>query len=147
MKHFEKEAWYSISYPDDWTVDPEEDPPVIYHPDGVGVLHVTNQTAIDHKEGERIDPYLMLRAFLRQTGVDVDGVVTIRGVDNGAEWAETEHVEESPEEGEVFWRSWFFTNQEIIVFLTYACKVDDKELEKKAVDQIVGSLVLKGIDD
>ena len=142
MKRFEKEAWFGISYPDDWKVDLDEDPPVIYHPDGVGVLHVTPQAAIDRKEGERIDPYLMLRAFLRQAGVDIDGVVTIRGVDRGTEWAESEHVEESPEEGEVFWRSWLFTNQSIIVFLTYACKVDDKELEKEAIDGIVGSLEL-----
>jgi hypothetical protein len=85
----------------------------------------------------------MLRAFLKQTGVDFDESLARRTTERGLDRAFYEYTAESPEEGEILWRSWMVTNHDIVVFLTYACRAEDKDRERAAVDGILASLELR----
>jgi hypothetical protein len=143
MTVYEKKGWFRLTLPDGWEVDEEETPVAIYHPDGVGALQVTAETPRPLPPGGRIDVFLMLRAFLKQTGVDFDETLAVRSTERGLDRAFYEYAAESPEEGEVLWRSWMVTNHDLVVFLTYACREEDKDLERAAVDAIVGSLELR----
>lgn len=140
---FEKKGWYTVELPEGWTVDEDEDPVAIYHPDGVGALQVSAETPRLSKAGEKPDVFLMLRAFLRGTGVDIDAIPSRRGSARGMDWAEAEYVEDSPQEGKVFWLARMVVTPNSLVFLTYACAEEDKERERAAVDAILASLELR----
>jgi hypothetical protein len=139
---FEKKGWYRLTLPDGWEADEDESPVAIYHPEGAGALQVTAETPRPLPPGGRIDVFLMLRAFLKQTGVDFIEEAATRSTERGLDRAFYEYSAESPEEGNVVWRSWMVTNHDIVVFLTYACREEDKDLERAVVDGIVGSLEL-----
>jgi len=139
---FEKKGWYRLTVPDGWEIDEDESPVAIYHPDGAGALQVTAETPRPLPAGGRIDVFLMLRAFLKQTGVDFDETLAVRTTERGLDRASYEYSAESPEEGPVTWRSWMVTNHDIVVFLTYACREEDEDRERAAIDGIVASLEL-----
>ena len=139
---YEKKGWYRLTVPDGWEIDEDESPVAIYHPDGAGALQVTAETPRPLPVGGRIDVFLMLRAFLKQTGVDFDETLATRVTERGLDRAFYEYSAESPEEGKVTWRSWMVTNHDIVVFLTYACREEDEDRERAAIDGIVASLEL-----
>lgn len=143
MKAFEKKGWYRLEIPEGWEVDEDESPVAIYHPDGAGALQVTAETPRPLPPGGKIDVFLMLRAFLKQTGVDFDETLARRTTERGLDRAFYEYTADSPEEGRVTWRSWMVTNHDVVVFLSYACREEDEDLERAAIDGIVASLQLK----
>ena len=142
MTVYEKKGWYRLTLPAGWEVDEDETPVAIYHPDGAGALQVTAETPRPLPPGGKIDVFLMLRAFLKQTGVDFDESLAARKTERGLDRASYEYSADSPEDGVVLWRSWMVTNHDIVVFLTYACREEDADRERSLVDGIVASLEL-----
>ena len=142
MSVFEKKGWYRIPVPDGWIVDENEDPLAIHHPEGCGALQITAESPRPLKPGDRIDAYLYLRAYLKQTGIDIEETESERYSRNGLEWARSEYDADSPDEGLLAWRVWLATNHESLIFLTYACREEEKSVEKWAVDGMVDELEL-----
>ena len=142
MTAFEKKGWYRLEIPEGWEVDEDESPVAIYHPDGAGALQVTAETPRPLPPGGKIDVFLMLRAFLKQTGVDFDETLARRSTERGLDRAFYEYEADSPEDGRIVWRSWMVTNHDIVVFLTYACQKENKDRERATVDAIITSLEL-----
>jgi len=142
MSLFEKKGWYRVAVPEGWEVDSDEEPPAIYRPEGVGALHLTAQAPRPLKPGERIDVFLMLRAYLNQTGVDLHAIPSRRWSERGVDWASCDYTGDNAEGETLFWRVWMATNHDVLVFLTYACREEDKDVERDAVDRIVSSLEL-----
>lgn len=142
MSRFEKKGWYRLELPEGWEVDEEEDPPAVYRPEGAGALHVSAQAPRPLQPGERIDVFLMLRAYLNQTGVDVHAVPSRRWSSGGLDWAACEYSGENAEGETLRWRVWMATNHDVLAFLTYACREEDRDQEREAVDGIVASLQL-----
>ncbi|HVR86958.1 MAG TPA: hypothetical protein VMU54_21725 [Planctomycetota bacterium] len=143
MSLYEKKGWYRLSVPEGWEVDDDESPVAIYHPDGAGALQVTAESPRPLPPGGKIDVFLMLRAFLKQTGVDFDETLAARSSAGGLDRAFYEYSADSPEVGRILWRSWMVTNHDIVVFLTYACREEEQERERGIVDGIVASLSLR----
>jgi len=142
MGVFEKPGWYRLTIPEGWEADGTEDPAAIARAGGAGALQVTAQAPPPLKPGERIDVFLLLRAYLRGIGVALDRTVASRSSARGLDWAASEYVGDDPQGGRAFWRLWMATNHRVLVFLTYACPEGDRDLEREAVDGIVGSLDL-----
>ena len=143
MTVYEKKGWYRLEIPEGWEVDEDESPVAIYHAEGAGALQVTAETPRPLPPGGKIDVFLMLRAFLKQTGVDFDETLARRSTERGLDRAFYEYDADSPEDGRILWRSWMVTNHDIVVFLTYACREEEQEKERAVIDAIVGSLQLK----
>lgn len=143
MSVFEKKGWYRLELPDGWEADEEDGVVSIYHADGAGALQVTAETPRPLPPGGKIDVFLLLRAFLKQTGVDFDETLASRSFAGGVDRAVYEYTAESPDEGPLLWRAWMVTNHDLVVFLTYACREGDKEVERSVVDSIVASLELR----
>jgi hypothetical protein len=140
---FEKKGWYRLSLPDGWEADEEEEGVVaIYTPEGAGALQISAQTPRPLPPGGKIDVFLMLRAFLKQTGVDFVEEAATRRTERGLDWASYEYTGDLGE-GELLFRSWMVTNHDLLVFLTYACPVEDGDAERVAVDAVVASLELR----
>lgn len=142
MKTYVRKGWFRISLPPGWTVDEKRDPLAIYHPEGAGALEISSVAPRPLKAGERIDPFLMLRALLRGAGVDIADTDAQRYAGGGIEWAACDHDEEDREHGLLASRAWIATNHEACVYLTYSCRDEDRNLERGEIDAIVGSLEL-----
>lgn len=142
MSSYEKKGWFRVPVPDGWVVDEDEEPLAIHHPDGCGALQITPQSPRPLKPGDTVDSYLYLRAYLRQTGVDIEETDARRYADGALQWATCEYEADSPDEGLLHWRVWLVTNNDILVFLTYACREEDKQVERWAIDGIVNGLEL-----
>jgi hypothetical protein len=142
MREFEKKGWFRIRVPDDWQIDEDEEPLAIYHAEGPGALQITVQDPLPLKPGERLDVFLMLRAYLHMTGVDIDSIDARRSSERGMEWAVAEYPTESPEGEDLVIRVWMVTNHGGVIFLTYACPSEQKDAERAAIDGIVASLEL-----
>jgi len=143
MTVFEKKGWYRLEIPEGWEIDEDESPVAIYHPEGAGALQVTAETPRPLPPGGKIEVFLILRAFLKQTGVDFDETLARRSTERGLDRAFYEYDADSPEDGRIVWRSWMVTNHDIVVFLTYACREEDQEADRAAIDGIVASLQLE----
>ena len=140
MTAYEKPGWSKVSLPEGWEVDESEDPISFYHPEGAGALQATVQAPRPLGAGERVDVFLMLRAFLRQSGVDIEALQAHRRTERGLDWATCEY---SAEEDDVLWRVWMATNHDVVAFFTYACPGSEKEQERAVVDGILSSLELR----
>ena len=143
MTEFEKKGWFKVTLPEGWEADESEEPISFYHAEGAGALQATVQTPRPLKPGEKVDVFLMLRAFLKQTGVDIEATEARRSTERGLDWATCEYTGESPEEGNLLWRVWMVTNHDIVAFFTYACREEEKDAERTAVDSILASLELR----
>ncbi len=143
MKSFKKAGWYEFTLPDNWEVDEEESPIAVWQPDGAGALQITAEQLPRKKSNDPLDCFLALRAFLRSTGHDLEESSARRFSRNGVQGAFTEYEADGGEE-DIFWRVWFMTNQETILFLTYACRIEDRDVERKSVDGIVESVRMIG---
>ncbi|SVE34011.1 uncharacterized protein METZ01_LOCUS486865 [marine metagenome] len=86
-----------------------------------------------------MDCFFALGTFLKSVGHEIDDSSTNRFSRDGFEGASTEYLAEGGEE-ELFWRVWFMTNQDVLLFLTYASRKDEQNLEREAVDSIVDSI-------
>ena len=143
MSVFEKKGWFTLALPEGWEADDSEEPVSFFHPDGAGALQATIQAPRPLKPGEKIDVYLMLRAFLKQTGVDFEAIEARRYSERGIDWAACEYSGESPEDGILVWRIWMATNHDVVAFFTYACREEEKDEERAAVDSILASVELR----
>lgn len=142
MSEYEKKGWFALTLPEGWEVDESEDPIAFFHPDGGGALQATVQAPRPLKPGEKVDVYLMLRAFLRQTGMDIESVEARRYAAGGLDWAGCEYAAEEDGE-ELVWRVWMATNHDVVAFFTYTCPVEQKDAERAAVDGILAGLRLR----
>jgi hypothetical protein len=141
MRSYKKAGWYELSLPDQWEVDEEDSPVAIWQPDGAGALQITAEQLPHHKSGDEMDCFLALRAFLSSVGHELDESSARRFSRDGMQGASTEYIGDGGEE-DVFWRVWFLTNQETLLFLTYACRKEDQDAERRPVDEIIDSLRL-----
>lgn len=143
MSEYAKKGWFKVTLPEGWEADDSEDPVSFYHPEGAGALQATVHAPRPLRPGEKVDVYLMLRAFLQQTGVDVEAIEARRSTERGLDWATCEYKGESPEEEDLVWRVWMATNHDVVAFFTYACREEEKDAERAAVDRIMASLELR----
>ena len=73
MSLYERKGWFRLEVPLGWDVEEEEGGALsVFDAEGPGVMQVSIQDPRPLKAGQRLDPYLLLRAFLNQTGVDFD---------------------------------------------------------------------------
>jgi hypothetical protein len=144
MRDYEKKGWFRLRVPDDWNVEEDGDIASFDPPDASGALHVSTLTVRPLKPGERVDVYLMLRAFLKQsTGQSFEDLEPRRWSARGLDWAGCEYPSEDPESGELHNRAWMATNHDIVAFVTWTCLASDREARRAELDAIVESLELK----
>jgi hypothetical protein len=143
MSVFERKGWFRLPLPDGWEASEEEDRTLsISRGDGPGALQLSvREGPRPSTPGQRVDPYLLLRGFTVQTGVDFELAEPKRWTSGALEWAACEW--DAEEDGEtVAWRAWMATNQDLLAFATYACPAESRDQERSAVDLLLASLEL-----
>jgi len=130
----ESEPGFSLQLPPGWEADrdPEEEGVDLYHPEGVGELHIL---AFSSSADEPPDPGEELYAFLDENEVvlEEDEVEDV-ALEDGGELAYCEYVSEDEETGESdFWLIGVAALPGTLVFAHYICAAGEEERERDAV--------------
>lgn len=130
---------YAIRVPEGWTAepDPEEGGVEISHPDGAGVLHLV---AFPYA-GVPADPAEELYAFLEEQEIELheDEIEEI-ALENGAELALCEYLEEDEDGGSAYWIVGVAALPDALVFAHYTCDAGDEDAERATIREVLRTL-------
>lgn len=131
MREVESDFWF-IALPEQWHSEQEDDSILIYDEDELGCICLSNLQSEDGQVDQR-----GLERLIQEMGhkLEAGSVVEL-----GEGWQGWEFSGE--EEGD-FIREWYLMGQDHLLLITYSCAVEDREMDRSAVDEILDSLRLK----
>lgn len=117
--------------PDDWETEDEEESIILFHPEGPGVLQIST---IEHEDpitdqdiAEMAQEHLEAGAIPEKLELgDFDGIEINYG------------------DGDQYWREWYLACDNVMLFITYNCDIEDEEKEDVVVDAILETLAFSG---
>jgi hypothetical protein len=147
MTFRDPEGRFSLRLPSSWLAEPdsEADGIEVYHPDGVGTLHLL---ALPGNPDDFLDPAEELYAFLDEQGVELqDEEVEDLDLADDAEMAYTEYVAEADDaedDDPTFHLMAVATAPGTLVFASYSCLAGQEDGERQTVIDMLASLRLAG---
>jgi hypothetical protein len=128
MKTFQTETW-SISLPDAWDEEHDDEGVTLFNPDGAGALEIT---ALE-REDVVDDGFLeYMAAEHLEAGAEPEGV----------ELGDFEGLELSYGDDTHYWREWYLRADNLMLYVTYHCPLADEGREDDEVDAILETLQL-----
>jgi len=132
---------FAVRIPAPWQAeaDPEEGGVELWHPDGVGELHLVGFAA---SADEPPDPAEELYAFLEEQGIELEeDEVEDLELDDAGELALCEYLSEDEETEEtLFWLVGVAALPGALVFAHYTCTAGEEELEREQLRSILRTL-------
>ena len=129
MKIIETEYW-CLMLPPEWSAEQSEDVVMITDQDGIGELAVTTLIQDNASAGEA-----SAAIVAEEESPEVADWTTVQvGPFAGV-------VGSFKEDGLVI-REWYLTYRSALLYVTYACGIEDDGLDTGAVEEILGTLVL-----
>ena len=128
MKIIETEYW-CLMLPPEWSAEQNDDVAVITDQDGIGELAVTTLIQDDASVGETSAAKVAEEEspeVADWTTVQVGPFVGVAG---------------SFQEDGLVIREWYLTYRSALLYVTYACDIEDDGLDTGAVEEILGTLV------
>lgn len=126
VKNYRASYW-ATRIPDDWEVERDSDCVALFHPDGAGILEISE--ALQESEVS-LDDLEEIAAEHLDAGADAD---LVRAGDFEGLGLSYIHEDE-------LWREWYLKSGDLLVFITYHCLEEDEEKEEGFVDVILGSM-------
>ena len=128
MKTYQSNSW-SISLPDAWDEEHDDEGVTLFDPQGTGALEIT---------------------AVEQEDVVDDGFLEYMAAEHLEAGAEPEEVELGDFEGlelsygdeTNYWREWYLRADKLMLYITYHCPLADEGREDDEVDMILGTLQL-----
>ena len=123
------DGWFSLSYPNNWRAEIEDDCTSLYKEyDGVGALQISAYCSESRPSArESLVEYM--------DDESIPGEIVTNRLANGREVAKTEFESE-----ESFTRLWFISEDFYLLFVTYICNADYKNVELDEVETIIRSI-------
>lgn len=129
MSEFYTHFW-KLRLPDDWAVDQDPDCHTAYNPDGPGVVQISALkqsqpvTTADLNEfaREHIDSGAKMQ---KVTAGSFNGITIDYDVDK------------------MYWREWYLMCDNVFLFITYHCPIENEGSEDDVVDSILDTLQLR----
>ena len=126
MKNYSTELW-SISLPDDWMGEQDQDCEVLYHPEGPGTLQIS---LVQHTEPVTDDDLEAMAAEHIEAGAETEDVVFGPFVGFGFSYAvEDEYLCE-----------WYLRSDFLMLFVTYSCPLEQEGEEDDIIDFMLETL-------
>ena len=128
MKTYESENW-SINLPDDWEEEHDDEGVTLFNPDGCGALEIS---ALEQEEA--IDDGFLeyMAAEHLESGAEPDEV----------EFGDFEGLEFSYGDDGNYWREWYLRADNLMLYITYNCPLQDEGRENDEVEAILETLTL-----
>lgn len=120
--------WWSISLPDEWIAEHDEDAIIIYDEDDVGTIQITD---LKREEGEASQQDLLeLAQELIEQGVKY----------TSASMGDFVGIRFEYEEDGVFVIEWFLRCEDLVLLVSYDCDLDNKAMDVGMVEDILDTL-------
>ena len=126
MATFTSQSW-QIDLADGWETEQSKHCITICHPDGVGALQISS--------------------FQKRGSISRDDLLEATNLDENTQqhlgekqWGEFQGFQLVYAVDDTFWRKWWLRENNILIFVTYNCAHQDKDVEITAVNQMVCSL-------
>ena len=131
MRRKYKSAWWSVEFPDDWEAEPDEDCVTFTSERGVGALQISAY----RRAGENVTHKDLLE-FAENDLAEVESPQNVS-------FGEFVGFEISYFSDENFWRKLWLRSGSLILFVTYTCAAEEREVETEDVNHILESLSVK----
>lgn len=132
MREVESDFWF-IALPEQWHSERDDDSILIFDEDELGCICLSNLQSDDG----RVDPQGLER-LIAEMGHSLSDS---ERVEVGEAWRGWEFVGE--DQGD-FIREWYLMAENHLLLVTYTCAMEDRDMDRGAVDEILDSLRLKG---
>lgn len=122
--------WWSVGVPPEWWAEREEDGIIISDRDEVGSIEIST---LRKDAGDF-------------SGAEVEAIARDNG-EPGWDWQAASAGDFSgvcscyEEDGDAV-REWYLANGPLLLFITYSCDIENSELDRAAVDEILATLAV-----
>lgn len=120
-------TFWKIDYPADWVVEKHPECVSFYAEDGFGALQFSAYLKDEKVTKADLDE-LINDEIPRETQINDIELETFTGI--AAEFEYENH----------FWRTWILRKNKLLLYVTYNCEFEDRQIEREIVNQIVNSL-------
>lgn len=128
MQEVESDFWF-IALPEQWLSEQDDDSILIFDEDELGCICLSNLQAEDGQVNRQgLERLITEMGHTLSEGEPVDVGELWRG------W------EFSGEEDGDFIREWYLMAEDHLLLITYSCAMEDKDMDRGAVDEILDSL-------
>ena len=136
MKKYKlKNKKISISYPKNWEIEEDNGLISIFDPmNGVGAIQISSYLKDEKSE---INKKEELREYLRKEYLDLNADEIISKIQENNNFVYFEYTI-----NDEFWQYRLFASKDTIVFITYNCEDQDKELEKDKINDIINAIAI-----
>ena len=123
-------AWWSIQLLEDWQVEENDECHTIYHSEGVGTLQIS--------------------AYRKDNPISKQDIMDFVELDDDAKRNLKEHhfgtfkgFKLTSTDGTTHWNQCWIADDNLLLFTTYNCEVEDKETESESVETMLNSIKKK----
>lgn len=128
MKKIQFPAW-EMMLPDDWEYEEEDESVVLFHPEGPGVLQISAGKYQDQVSEQ--DLAEMAHEHLEAGAIP-----------QNVELGDFDGMEINYSDDEQYWREWYLGCDNVMLFITYNCNIEDEEQEDVIIDAILETLAI-----
>jgi hypothetical protein len=134
------EGWIILEVPEGWEAQEEPDLiTLIKTGHGVGALQFSFYHRNRANKNIETDAKQMVLSFMQQENVSITNIkVNLARFKNHA-LAFTEYIKEEKKQIN-FWRLWQLVDATRAVTITYNCDIEDKDIERKEIDEIISKI-------
>ncbi len=116
-----KSVWWSIDLATGWAGSSAEECYEIVKPDGLGALHISS-----YRKDEKITKDDVLELM----ELDEDAIKHV----SEKQWGEFNSFQLAYSDVDAFWRVWWLYKDNLLIYATYNCNLEDKGKESEDVD-------------
>ncbi len=120
-------TFWKINYPTEWVVEKHPECVSFYAEDGFGALQLSAYLKDEKVTKADLDE-LINDEIPQETQINDIELEAFTGI--AAEFQYENH----------FWRTWILRKNKLLLYVTYNCEFEDRQLERAIVNQIVNSL-------
>lgn len=120
-------TFWKINYPTEWVVEKHPECVSFYAEDGFGALQFSAHLKDEKVTKADLDE-LINDEIPKETQINDIELEEFTGI--AAEFQYENH----------FWRTWILRKNKLLLYVTYNCEFEDRQIEREIVNQIVNSL-------
>ena len=128
MKEIYTTENWKLELAENWEGELDEDIHLLYHPDGVGCIQISGYLKEDNK--------ITRNEIIELTDLDKEEQAYLKEYETG----NFHGVQFVYSEGDIFWRKYWLANDNLLLFITYNCELNDKEIEVKVIKEMLKTL-------
>ena len=133
-------GWYKLQYPAVWEHDDENDMVAFYEPKhGVGTVQIS---AYSVEKSENASPRTLLLEYLGQHNIEVVDENIALKTQCDKIIAQCEYISDRR-----YWAIWVIRKFKKMLFVTYNCNEEEKDIERSDVERLVNSIDFIDRDD